>query len=987
MLIYHYLPLVERTFISPFIHSPAPCRLIWSVILLFALFQSNQSFSQISINEVCASNSDTYFDEYGEADDWIELHNTSDTTIDLSNWRIGKNESFEESYPLPPAEDLILEPNAFVILWADNQSTQGPSHLPFQLNNEGDFLTLYNDAGEIIDQPYIPLHHVNNSWGRTSDNEWRNFVTPTPLEENNTASFDGTLTPPTFNLPSGLYPAAIELILSHPNTDALLHYTLDGSSPSTDDNLFDASLLVETNTIIRAAAFAPNFIPSKPAAFHCLPEATNSTPIISITADFYELFGFFGIINQWDSEEEIAASFSYIVNGNAQFEEACGLELHAPAPLDQHGFRLSAKSIYDNPTFDYPFFGENQPATFDRLILRNGGDDAFELGGTFLRDQIIHAAFDEIRPEHSHSASKLVSTYLNGEYWGVHHLRERIDSAHISHHFGQHDVDLLERSAQFFATRNSLSGTWEDYDLLEESVISLDLAQTENFEMISSWMDLSNFTDYQLLQIFISNQDWLSNNMKFWRPIDESEPWKWVLWDTDWGLGMWGETFPVGSPDWNALEFALSDWGGWLEDEVETELLQNLVENDTFLHDFVSRAADLRNSSFETYRWNERIDSALVELSDVTDEHFARWNIDELVWGEEVDTLRSFITERPGIFLEHFTQQFELGEINTLALNTFPEGIGGFEVNSLSLDSSEWAGDYFEFVPVRIKALPPIGYNFVGWSDDMTMETERMIDLSSDSSITVLYELATINNAVQINEIMYASTASEAWIELKNLSPENIDLFGFSLGIDEELMVFTDSITILPNAYFIVCENTSLFDIAYPSFTGQRYEMTSLDLPNDPTTLRLINPLNTLIDSVRYTQSSPWPYQANGSGGSAEFNEAETENSLGINWHCKSTEEGTPGEQNSLPVSINRIMESSISIAPNPFQNQLMVQLPSLYGPFTINIYNIQGQLVHSEISGQHVYQQLILSHLESGCYTLIVSNGNDSFQHLVIKR
>lgn len=986
MLIYHKTPLVEPTHIAPLPYSKLllHSRNVFAM-LLFAMGPII-TIAQLTLSEVCASNSETYQDEFGEYDDWVELVNTTENTINLAEWRISKNSSFEESFALPSNEEFIIAPNEYLILWADNQPTQGSKHLPFKLNNDGDHLTLYTPDGTIAWEQTIPLHHTNHSWGLTPDNQWKNFTLPTPLLPNTSLPFEGTLAPPFKNLPSGIYFDPPTLTLYHPNAEASIYFTDNGITPSEEDYLAQDAIVVELNSIIRATAFQENYIASKPSSFHCLAPPMDDTPIVSITADLYELFGFFGILNQWDSGDEIAAAFTYIENGISQYEASCGLEIHAPAPIEQQGFRLSAKTIYDNPTFDFPFFGNDLPSTFDRLILRNGGDDSFELGGTFIRDQIIHETFDEIRPEHSHSSSKLVSTYLNGEYWGLYHLRERIDSAHISHHFNQHNVDLLERSAQFFSTRNTLSGSWEDFDLLEEAAVTLDLSQEENYNLLADWMDISNFTDYQLLQIFISNQDWLSNNMKFWRPIDESEPWKWVVWDTDWGLGMWGETFPVGSPEWNALEFALSDWGGWLEDEIETELLQNLVENDSFLHQFVSRAADLRNSSFETYRWNQRIDSSLVVLENATTAHFARWDMNETVWEADLDTLRSFVDARPAIFLQHFTDEFGLGEINSLHLSTSPEGIGGFEVNSLQLDSAEWSGDYFELVPVRIKATPPFGYDFLGWSDNASPELERMIDVTSDTLITALYELSDMNTSVQLNEIMYASsTEGNDWIELKNLSEDDLDLFGFSLLIDGEATFITDSISISPSGYIVFCKDSVLFDWEQPLFNGNRFEMASLDLPGAPTTLILRDPFDNVIDSVRYTQTSPWPYLANGSGGSLEFNEEELDNWLGTNWYCNTASNGSPGAQNSNPVSIEDHQSGQITLAPNPFTDQLFLFLPSKR-PISFTIIGQQGQVVTSGKLKNASHQQLSLSYLSPGVYTLVIATEANSLQRMIVK-
>ncbi len=622
------------------------------------------------------------------------------------------------------------------------------------------------------------------------------------------------------------------------------------------------------------------------------------------------------------------------------------------------------------------------------LILRNGGDDALEENGTFIRDRIIHQAFDEIRPEHATSDAMSVNVYLNGNYWGIYQLRERQDSAFISHHFSESHFDLLERSAEYPTTKHALAGNWDDFDLLEETVTSLDLGQDENLAFIDEWIDLSNFIDYQLTEIFIANQDWLSNNVKLWRPLDESRPWQWLIWDTDWGLGMWGNSYPVGSPDWNALEFALSDWGGWLEDEVETELLQSLILNESFKARFASRAADLRNSTFEAYRWNERIDSTLNELANEIPYHFERWELNLADWEAEVDTLKLFVAERPAFFMAHFQAQFDLGAIYALSLNSFPPEIGYYEVNSLSLDSAAWSGEYFQALSVRIKAVPPAGYALIGWSDLSSNQLERFIDLTSDTSIVALYEPIENQNSVWVNEIMYAASNSAAdWIELYNPGPEASNLIGYSLQTESFDFTLTDSLLLAPESFLVITSDSSSFLTGYPFFDGALLEMEELDLAQTTTTLKLFTPFEGLEDSVRYALTSPWPYQANGSGASLELLLGPTENSLGTNWFADVAETGSPGEQNNpIALHVDTPLSEVLHIAPNPCTDHFTVQTPKeLYGA-EFKLLSSYGATVKSGILLKGMHQTIDCSDLAAGTYFLRIEGNKGRCNKVVFK-
>ncbi|MFT6182594.1 MAG: hypothetical protein ACJAU0_000338 [Flavobacteriales bacterium] len=955
------------------------------VCLFYVTFSS---IGQISLNEVCSSNSSIVADEAGQFDDWIELFNSGETAINLQGWSIGKESTLDNGYEISSDEPLFIAPNSFILLWCDNELSQGNAHLPFKLNNAGEEIFLFAPNDELIESRIIPFHFSNNSWGINLANEWRNFQTPTPLLENTSTSYLGTLAPPQATFPSGIYDFDLDISLQHEFGDALITYTLNGIQPEDDDESFLSPIELTENTIVTSRAFKPNYIPSAAFSFHFIRDQASNIPVVSIVADFYDLFGFFGILNTWDSGEEIPASFTYLYSNLESYSAACGLEIHAPSPVEQQAFRLTAKSTYNDPVFSFPFFGTDGAEVHNALILRNGGDDALEENGSFIRDRIIHQAFDEIRPEHATSDALSVNVYLNGNYWGIYQLRERQDSAFISHHFSESHFDLLERSAEYPTTKHALAGNWDDFDLLEETVTSLDLSQDENLAFIEEWVDLSNFIDYQLTEIFIANQDWLSNNVKLWRPLDESRPWQWLLWDTDWGLGMWGNSYPVGSPDWNALEFALSDWGGWLEDEVETELLQSLILNESFKARFASRAADLRNSTFETYRWNERIDSTLNELANEIPYHFERWELNLADWEAEVDTLKLFVAERPAFFMEHFQAQFDLGAIHALSLNSSPPEIGSYEVNSLTLDSAAWSGDYFQALSVRIKAVPPVGYALIGWSDLSSNQLERFIELSSDSAIVALYEPIENQNSIWVNEIMYAPTNSAAdWIELYNPGPDTSNLIGYSIQTESFDITINDSLLLMPESFLVIASDSLSFLTNHPFFDGALLQDEALTLGQTTTTIKVITPFEVIEDSVRYALTSPWPFQANGSGASLEFSIGLLENSLGTNWFADVTEMGSPGAQNTaIAMHVNGQQLEGIRIAPNPCASYFMVQNTKELCGADYKLLSAQGETVKSGQFSNGIRQVIDCSDLASGTYLFLTEGTNERFNKVLVK-
>ena len=134
------------------------------------------------INEFMTSNNSCHADEFGEFDDWIELYNDEDTTVSLKGMHLTDDLSNPTKWELP---DTTIEPNGFLLVWADNQPQQGALHTNFKLNDKGEQIGLFDarDNGNVlIDTLTYGLQTTNISFGRKTDGDilWTYFTTPTP---------------------------------------------------------------------------------------------------------------------------------------------------------------------------------------------------------------------------------------------------------------------------------------------------------------------------------------------------------------------------------------------------------------------------------------------------------------------------------------------------------------------------------------------------------------------------------------------------------------------------------------------------------------------------------------------------------------------------------------------------------------------------------------------------------------------------------------
>ncbi len=106
--------------------------------------------TDIVLNELMASNATTSTDETGEYEDWIELYNRGTNSIDLTDWHITDNSQNLSKWAIP--DGTVLNADDYLIIWADEDSTQGMMHANFKLSASGELITLINSSGLIADQ-------------------------------------------------------------------------------------------------------------------------------------------------------------------------------------------------------------------------------------------------------------------------------------------------------------------------------------------------------------------------------------------------------------------------------------------------------------------------------------------------------------------------------------------------------------------------------------------------------------------------------------------------------------------------------------------------------------------------------------------------------------------------------------------------------------------------------------------------------------------
>jgi hypothetical protein len=371
---------------------------------------------------------------------------------------------------------------------------------------------------------------------------------------------------------------------------------------------------------------------------------------------------------------------------------------------------------------DYAFFDNRPHDQYRRLLLRNSGNDE---NVTYFRDAAIQRIVSELNIDYQEYQPSIV--FINGEFWGLLNLRERQDKYYLARHYGLNPdkLDILERNSIV------IEGDIKHYNAMRNFMASNDMKTKENLAYINTQMDIANFRDYQITQIFIRNFDWPSNNINYWRyktdqynpgaPKGQDGRWRWLLYDTDHGFGYSGGAT---SYEENALERAIVSPGR----EWSTFILQKLLENDSFKNDFINRFADLLNTTFLPDRMIGVINELKKGIEANMPAHIHRWSrlnsMDH--WDNRIEVMRIFARERPAFQRQHIREYFGITQPEiTLRVDVADKDHGYMRVNTLLLKSPRfsypWSGQYFYDIPIQIEAIALPGYIFSHWTGNESL--------------------------------------------------------------------------------------------------------------------------------------------------------------------------------------------------------------------------------------------------------------------------
>ncbi len=617
----------------------------------------------LHINEAMALNLKTIADEDGDYPDWIEIYNSGDAPVNLEGYGLSDkpDNPFRWSFP-----DTTIEPGDYLLVFASGKDRASPEsvrlHTNFKIHITGEPLVLTAPSGEVIDEMPTGKLLPDVSVGRHPDGETGRvfFTEPTPGAANLTSPLSAYAPEPIFSHRGGFYDDgfSLSLHLQSPPPGAVIHYTLNGREPTEDSPVYKEPIPIDKTTVVRARAFAEGRLPGRSVNHSFFIQENSTLTVVSIAMDPKDLwdpregiyvkgyhasseFPYLGA-NFWKDMEKPIHLQVFEPDGRLGFSFDAGIKIAGQysRAMPQKSFNIFARNRYGYNVMEYPFFPGEPLTTFKAITLRTSGQDATL---SKIRDSMMTSLLDitDLDYQLSHPAN----VFINGEYWGVYNIRERINKYFIAynHDVDPENVDLLQGNSIVRAGSN------EEYLALRDFVSRNDMRVTENYEYVKTQMDVESFIDFWVAQIYFANTD--SANIRFWKERSPEGKWRWIVYDLDWGF------FNVNH---NTLYYVTNPEGTGIGRHLSTALLVNLLKNEEFKNLFIERMAHHLNNTFETERVLAVIDKFAGAIEPEMHRHLARWGGTVSGWNSQVQRLRNFAEKRQAIILPHIRRKFNL---------------------------------------------------------------------------------------------------------------------------------------------------------------------------------------------------------------------------------------------------------------------------------------------------------------------------------------
>jgi len=611
-------------------------------------YENSEAGVRAALTLKCENARGLYINEIlttGSGEDWLELYNANDKPVDLAGMGLSDDTGHPRRWQFP--EGALIPANGYLtVLLTGAQGASGIENGRYCANfalSEGETAVLALPDGTLVDRVTLFEQFRNVSYGRAGDHDhFRYFAEPTPGAANAPDSYLRKAAEVTFSQAGGQHADKTLTVELSSDPDAKIYYTTDGTDPTTQSRAYSGPIRLKKSTVIKAVAWRKDVIPSDLCVRSFILGAEHTVRLVSVSGRRGDLDGASGMLNTGvkgtGSEAYVEV---YEPDGTRVIGQKCLMKLAGHSSREhegQKGFSLRARREYGVGHFNYALFSGRDYTSYKSFVMRASGQDCKQ---TFMRDSILSALAADTSV--LYRESEVCVVYVNGRYWGVYNMRERVSDDMIAQFEGWDNPDDVEIG-------EGKGTSSEQFTQMMRWVRSHDLADDANLAQLRTMVDVENYLEYVILEMYANNQD--LGNVAFYRNPNADGLWRWVLFDLDLSFQLSGD---------NVTSWLHGNTVGSITEQSNL-LFKSLMRNAGVRDWFLRRMGGLLATTFSAEHVTGLIRARHAVLEPEMAAECSRWGWSVATWKHYGARMLAYAQSRPKNLIRYLTDDFNLSE-------------------------------------------------------------------------------------------------------------------------------------------------------------------------------------------------------------------------------------------------------------------------------------------------------------------------------------